>query len=82
MHRMERKLAYEHCVAVLNAYCMARGGRDRDFNLSDAIAQGEDAREMVEEAVAYLDWRELLRRDAKVPGLVTVLDEDKIEATR
>jgi hypothetical protein len=82
MHRMERKLAYEHCVAVLNAYCRMAFAKDELTFLNLAGSGDEAVGEIVTEAIGYLEWRGLLERDAKDPRLAAILDEDKIEATR
>lgn len=78
MHRMERRLAYEHCVAVLNAYVLH--GVSREFRLSEICLDDEAARAILEEAVRYLQWRGLLACAAGTSDLCELLDEDESEA--
>jgi hypothetical protein len=71
---MEQKLAYEHCVAVLNAYCRAADNEDGEtaFDLSSADNADEATRSVVTDAVRYLEWRGLLERGSKTPGWAMV----------
>lgn len=77
MQQLERSLAYEHCLGVLNAYCVVRENEDGEeaFNTADLGR----SRDVVNEAVRYLDWRGLLLRGVADPRWAVVLDEDEEE---
>jgi hypothetical protein len=80
MRRLEQKLAYDHCVAVLRAFCPQAENADKEvaFDLA-SNATDESTRSLVTEAVQYLEWRGLLDRAVEAPSWVVVLAEEKGE---
>lgn len=78
MRRMEQRLAYEHCHAVLRAFCHYTEFEQKSclFALSGNDPVDEVDAALLAEAVAYLDWRGLLERRADFPSMATVLPEE------
>lgn len=77
MRVLERSLAYEHCLGVLNGHCASAENEHGEecFDLESA-SPSSDIRALLNDVVRYLEWRGLLERNAKDPRWVIVHDED------
>ncbi len=76
MRALERSLAYEYAVSVIDGNCLALPDLGLDHYHLGSIS-GDDAGSMIVtlEAVSYLAWRGLIQRHGKNPDWIGILDE-------
>lgn len=81
LQELERSLAFEHCVSVINTYGVAVDDDDccledecRDWHDMTSALAGDDAI-AIRECLTYLEWRGLLLRAAHNSDIISIKDE-------
>jgi hypothetical protein len=80
MHELERSLAYEFAVSVIDSHSLAAtiAGKVEISDAHDVTPrEGDDYSDLVAEAVRYLDWRGLIERSTDNPNVIWIRDESE-----